>query len=235
MNRTLIVAPSPREAAAFGRKAIVCGAGAAAGDIVAARLREDAGAYDLVVIAGVCGGLDPSLAPGGLILGRRVISAEAGAELVVDAPVFDAFRRSLRARHVAFVSSVVLTVERPAASVREKTELWNRYGAGGVDMETYGVAVAAETASVPWLAIRAVLDPAAASLPPSLRDWDGDAGDREIARNAIRRPGEWLAYARLALGLRTALAALRAVAPAIDAFTPPLAIDLAPLPARVPA
>ena len=235
MSRTLIVAPTAREAAAFGPGAIVCGAGSDAGDAVASRLHANAGAYDLVVIAGVCGGLDPSLQPGSLILARRSISAASGEELAVDVPVFDALRRTLRTQHIPFVSSVLLTVERPVASVVEKTDLWNRYGAGGVDMETHVVATASIAAGVPWIAIRAVLDPAGVSLPASLRDWDANSDDRDIARAALRRPAEWLAYARLALGLRQSLAALRSVAPAIEGFAPPIAIDLAILPARVPA
>ena len=233
MTRTLIVAPSAREAAAIGADAAVCGAGAGAGGDVAARLRD--GAFDLVVIAGVCGGLDPSLAPGSLIIARRCVAPD-GEERAVDAAVLDAMRAALRARRIPFVSSSLLTVATPVASRREKTELWNRHGAAGVDMETFGVVAAAEAAGVPWLAIRAVVDAARDALPPSLRDWTGDVPDREIARTALRHPAEWLAYARLALNMRAALRALRASAPALR--TAARALDgraaLAPAAAAIP-
>src|SRR4029079_10234314 len=57
LMRVMFVAPMAREAKALG--ADVCGAGPRAGAYVDARLRD--GAYDAVVLAGVCGGLDPSL------------------------------------------------------------------------------------------------------------------------------------------------------------------------------
>jgi adenosylhomocysteine nucleosidase len=204
----LIVAPTAREAAACGRGALACGAGAGPGvrervDALLQRQRPD-----MLIAAGVCGGLDPSLAPGSLVLGRRVVAPNQ-PEHLPDLAVLAPARRALRAGGVPYVLSTLLSVSRPAATRRQKTMLWNRYGAAGVDLETYAIVAAAEAHGVPWLALRAVLDPAAEGLPAAVRGWQGEADDRRILRQLALRPYTWPAYARLALQLRSALAALR--------------------------
>jgi hypothetical protein len=81
-------------------------------------------------------------------------------------------------------------------------------------METYAFAQAADAHGVPWLALRAVVDPARDGLPRSLRDWNGES-DGDVVRSALRRPLEWPAYARLAFGMRRAMGALRSAAPQV--------------------
>jgi adenosylhomocysteine nucleosidase len=221
--RVLVVAPTRREAAACGVPAEVIGVGRRAAEAAETVLRRDP--PDALLIAGVCGGLDPSLAPGGVILARRATAPDR-PELTPSAAPFAAARHTLQARGLPFVSSILLTVDRPAGSRDEKLTLWNSHGAAGVDMETYAVAEAAERLSVRWLALRAVLDPAGAGLPRDLRDWQEEAGEREMIGRIARRPLDWPAYARLVLGLRRALAALRqAVPPVVEAVSSASADD----------
>ncbi len=213
-SRLLLVAPTPREAAAV-RTSTVCGAGPRATEAVDAMLRV--APRDLVVIAGVCGGLDPSLAPGSLILCRRAVN-EHGDERIPERALFEQARRAFRARRLPFVSSSLLTVDAPVVSRAQKTALWNRHGAAGVDMETWGVIEAAAAHGVPWLAVRVVLDPASAALPPSLHTWSGEP-DADVLRRVLRRPFEWPSYARLALQARSALRTLAAVSPQLSALS----------------
>ena len=165
------------------------------------------------MIVGVCGGLDPSLAPGDLVLARRVVASDGG-ELIPPRLLFEGARHELSRRRLSFVSSTLLTVEGPAGDGLERTYLWNAHGAGGVDMETYTIARAAEDHGVPWLALRAVVDPAGTGLPRSLQRWSGEA-DSDVVRVALRRPMEWPAYVRLAFGMRRALRALHDAMPAV--------------------
>jgi hypothetical protein len=210
MMRTLYVAPMTREARACG--AAPCGAGPRAGEHVERALAS--GAYDAVVIAGICGGLDPSLAPGAVVIARRV-TGPAGHGIDVEPLVLDAVRNRLRAARIPFVSASLLTVDRPLAGAGARRDAWNAHGAAGIDMETYGVAQAALRHGVPWIALRIVLDPAGASLPPSLADWRDESDERDIIRTALRRPREWPGYARLAFQSRATMRALARSAPLV--------------------
>ena len=73
----LIVAPTTREARALGSGCYVTGTGEAGRQALAGLLREQK--PDTVLIAGLCGGLDPSLGPGDLILAREVMDEEGEA------------------------------------------------------------------------------------------------------------------------------------------------------------
>lgn len=207
--RVLCVAPMTREARVAD--AVACGAGARATAFVDRALAT--GEYDAVMLAGVCGGLDPSLMAGAVIVARRAIDASAGDGIDVDPALRDAVRARLRARSVPFVSAPLLTVDAALLDATGRRDAWNLHGAAGVDMESYGVAAAALRHGVPWIAVRVVLDPAGMELPRSLAAWRGEDDERAIAREALRHPREWPAYTRLALQSRAAMRTLTRIAP----------------------
>ncbi|HXH84250.1 MAG TPA: hypothetical protein VNN07_15195 [Candidatus Tectomicrobia bacterium] len=211
---TLIVAPTAREARAIGASVIACGAGERARESAARLLDEVRPAA--VVLLGVCGGLDPSLMPGDLVLARRVLASD-GRELAPEIALVDGVRAALRRRGFSFVTAPLLTVDRPLAGRRPKAEVWNATGAAGVDMESYSVAEAACERSVPWIALRGVLDASEASLPTAIRNWTGEGDERRALANAAARPWEWPAYLRLALAWRSALRSLREAMPVVTA------------------
>jgi nucleoside phosphorylase len=225
----LIVVPTSREAVTGGN-ILVCGSGVGVRDMVAARVAVDR--PSVVVLAGFCGGLDPSIAAGGLILVRRVL-ADGQEEIEPDLALFEAARRALRDRGRAFVSSRVLTVDAPLSTRVAKTDLWNVHGAGGVDMETYWVAEAARSQGVPWIALRAVLDTAHESLPQAVRDWRRESDEGAVMRSAARRPQDWAAYARLALHMRKARRSLKLALPVVlHALATGSAVESLPLAER---
>lgn len=209
--KPLALAPTTREADAFHRlQPAICGVGTAAGSFVADVMPRP----EAILLGGVCGGLDPSLPAGGIILGRQVVDT-GGDVIEADRLLLDEIRAFLRTHHVPFVFSRLLTVPAAVLTKNEKRDLWNTHGAAGVDMETYHVAWAARDAGIPWVVVRAVVDPATASLPGSLADWDGKAGQAALLRRAARRPAEWPGYARLAVYDRRARAALKRAMPAV--------------------
>lgn len=211
--KTLLLVPTDREASSLRQwNPLVVGAGDEARRAFEERLGRDR--PGLVVVAGFCGALDPSLAAGSAILCRRV-TAPGAEEIEPPVPLFEAARKALRARRRPFVSSRLLTMPGTIGTRAEKTDLWNEYGAAGVDMETYGVAAAASAAGVPWLAVRAVVDTAKMTLPGPLRDWVAGTPDRRVAAAALRHPLDWPAYVRLALQARSAQQALRRTVPVV--------------------
>ncbi len=207
----IVLAPMSREARAAGRAAVVC---PHAANIPPSVLRSGDDAPAAVLISGVCGALDPSLAPGALVLGRRVLTVD-GRALEPASALFEAAQEALRRSRLPFVSSALLTVARPINERTAKTDAWNAHGAAAADMETYELAAALEARGVPWLALRAVLDPADMVLPRGAVRWTSEQDEGAIVRDMLRRPFELPAYARLALQLRAALRALSRAVPMI--------------------
>jgi adenosylhomocysteine nucleosidase len=182
-----------REARAVDAHAVALGAGIAGADgldRLLARQRPD-----LLIFAGICGALDPSLRAGDLILARAVMRSGSQA-LRPDPRCLEAARVALRSglptggSGPTFISSGLLTVTDPVVRSEARRDLWNEYGAAGVDMETYGLASAAQDRGLPWLAIRAVSDKARTRLPAALANWRGEDDDARIALALLRRPWE---------------------------------------------
>jgi adenosylhomocysteine nucleosidase len=110
-----------------------------------------------VISAGLCGGLDPALKSGDLIIGERVVSA-SGDVILSDRKLLAAAPKS--APHVAIFGSDDII-----ESAEKKTQLYARYASQTVDMESHGAARAAARANIPFIAVRAVADRAARALP----------------------------------------------------------------------
>lgn len=202
----LIATPTVREANAIGGRArvIVTGTPHAAVELDQAIGEERPG---VVVVAGYCGALDPSLKPGDIIISR--MAAQAGSpELLPEKGLVDAVRDEFHRRKTPFVYSRLLTTEHAIGSKAEKLALWNEFGAAGVDMETYPLVKAADGAGLPWVAVRVVIDTANQALPASLEGWSEDGDERGALKRAMRRPREWPAYGRLGLAFRSANKAL---------------------------
>lgn len=221
----LIVAPTTREARAIGSGCQVTGTGEGGERALAELLQEQK--PDTVLIAGLCGGLDPSLRTGDLILAREVLD-ENGEGLQPPATTVSSVRRAMRNEGSRFVCSRLVTVAQPVATRDAKRELWNIHGAAGADMETAAFARVATEHGADWMALRAIIDPATMSLPGSLHDWSGQAEFGTAFRMALR-PQDWLGGGRLALALWPALRALRAGTPIVSRVvrdTVPLGDDL---------
>jgi len=152
----------------------------------------------LVVSCGFSGGLDAALAAGDLVLATAVRSASGDAFAAPESP-----RQAAAAAldGLRCIQGELVCASSVAASPEEKRAL-ARPGALAVDMESYLVAQAAAEAGVPWLALRAIVDPLESSLPPFAREAHADyfwpalryafsgpraaAGLLRLARNASR-------------------------------------------------
>jgi hopanoid-associated phosphorylase len=110
---------------------------------------------------GIAGGLAPDLSPGTLVIGTAVLVRHA---------VIAADERWC-ARLIAALpdarAGLVLGGDRVLGAATQKAGLFARTNALAVDLESGGVARAAQTAGVPFVALRAIADPAARDLPPA--------------------------------------------------------------------
>ena len=77
-------------------------------------------------------------------------------------------RESLQEAGLAAFETDSMTVERVVTRKSEKRELYRQFGVGTVNMEDYWVSRLAQTARVPFLSVRAVLDTGEQRLPSYL-------------------------------------------------------------------
>lgn len=177
--------------------------------LAGAHMLVDQGATALVSF-GIAGALTPELAPGDIIIGSKVLNG-AGAEFSADTD----WAKTLVDRLVRAHKGTMMTTEHGVASPREKARLHRQSNAIAVDMESAGVAAAAAERSIPFIAIRAIADSAARSIPQSALVGlapDGTTRPLAVMGQLALRPWELPALMRLGSDTATAMKSLRRVA-----------------------
>jgi hopanoid-associated phosphorylase len=199
---------------AADRPAVNCqGAGPQAAASAAAQLLA-AGCSGLLSF-GFAGGLAEDLRPGDVVIAEAVVG-EDGQVWPTDAAWREAIAEKLRGRRPGGVKMArLLGLDRPLLNPVEKKEYGIRFAASAVDMESLAVASAAAEGKVPFLAIRAVIDPLDQAVPEWLADvvdYRGRPRPRRLLAGLATHARDLPALVRLALNERAAAAALRGVA-----------------------
>jgi len=210
-----LIARAARRAGIAAPATACAGANAARAQETAGRLLGD-GAQALVSF-GLCGGLDPALRPGHLILADAVLD-RAGTRYATDTDLRARCFVALRDASLSPVVGPILGVNQAAANTRQKTSLFTATRAIAVDMESHGVAKAAADAGVPFLVLRAVADPAVRDIPQAaLIALTPDGGVRFGAAIGalLRRPWELAGMLRLAGDARAGMRTLDRAAPVL--------------------
>ena len=205
----LIVCGLKREAAILAGpgRATVCGDA----PTLRARLAEAVGLSPSLVISwGLCGGLDPRLRPGDLILGAEVVSGEEVIRTDEAATSTLAKRLGKAGRRV--VVERLAAADAPVLTAAAKAELRRAAGAAAVDMESLTAGRFAAERRIPFAILRAVADPAERDLPPVvLKAVDSDGGVDVLALigGLVRFPGQFAGLRAAALDSRAAFQALK--------------------------
>jgi len=157
----------------------------------------------LVVSCGFCGALDARLETGDVVVASAV-RIEAGEVLHASPDLLAQARRALVG--MRFYEGELLGRNAVAATPAEKRALAST-GALALDMETHPLALAAGKAGIPWLSVRAVLDPLSFTLPAFARE-PRKSYVAPALRHALSSPRGAIQIARLAAASRRARAAL---------------------------
>ena len=166
-----------------GRPMTFAAAGQPAVAAEAARRMVAEGASGLVSF-GIAGGLDPSLGSGVVVVADRVVLPGGGSVACHDPWV----TRLLQAEGT-LDSGAVLGSDDAIMTAARKAALYREHEALAVDMESHAVATVAKETGVPFVAIRAIGDPATRSIPRaalaglSPSSWPSSAARRTCPRS----------------------------------------------------
>ena len=168
---------------------------------------------------GVAGGLDPTLRPGTVVLADRLVGPDRSV-LGADAEWRDRLLRVGRDRMVMKIGDIA-GIDRPLQDPHDKASLYEATGAVALDMESYFVAQIARDADIPFLAVRAIADPASRTVPEAAMRAlgpDGRTHPLKALRALLASPAEIWEFALVARDGRAAFAALRRVALLVPGF-----------------
>lgn len=160
---------------------------------------------------GFAGALDPELRPGTLVVPETIEGADSHA-------IDHQWRRRLLAAvgtSSPIIGGKLTHSDKALESPEQKRRLALETGAIAVDQESTAVAAVAARAGIPFLAVRAILDPVDLRLPPRLSEKAVDSGTVPAAQALeilLRHPGELLYLAGLIFPLRQAKRSLRGLA-----------------------
>ncbi|GJL93588.1 hypothetical protein [Hyphococcus sp.] len=186
-----------------------------------------------ILSVGVSGGLDPALKPGDLIIGETVI-ADDGSIYASDKYLLSSLTPALSResgnpststnmdprfrgddRGEAAIRTKIATIfgaDEIIDSALKKSALFTNHGAVAVDMESHGAARAAAHAGAPFLAIRAIADPADRALPPAALGAVAPDGSTLVFKTlgaALRDPKQFPALMKLGADSAAATKTLR--------------------------
>jgi adenosylhomocysteine nucleosidase len=179
--------------------AVVIGGGLHAGAQDAAE-RLVASRATALLSFGLCGGLDPALRSGVIMVPETVLEQGVCYECDPRLTVV-----------LGGATGVMLAASAAVATADAKALLWRETGAAGVDLESGAVARVAARHGLPFAVLRAVCDPAERSLPPAALaalDARGAIAITRVLASLAARPGQIpaiLALARDAAAARSAL------------------------------
>jgi len=175
----------------------------------------------LLISFGLSGGLAPTAVAGDLVLAAEVVD-EGGKRWRVDRSGFDVASAALLSRGLRPRCEPVLGRGEIVAGQEGKVALYRETGAMAVDMESGGVAQVSGSAGVPFLALRAIVDPAWMSIPSAAFDAirpDGSIRTGQVLLRTLVRPWQILPLLQLQrhnkLGLQRLRDAAEAVLPAV--------------------
>lgn len=161
---------------------------------------------------GIAGGLDPALPISTIILAQE-IRAATGETFPCDS-AWQA-RVMAKAAGLSLASAPLAAADQPLIAAADKAALFATTGAAAVDMESLAAAQVAATAGIPFLALRAIADPADCGLPTAALaplSTDGKPQPFQVMGRLATRPWELPALLQLGVAARRAERALAGLA-----------------------
>lgn len=196
----------------------LCGVGTNMAADAAALLQKYG--VDALASFGVAAALDSRLSPGDLVLPESILTenkigakAEVEEARLVNQEWRNRVQRQLSSQ-LTVVGGTLVTSQVPLTSREAKLELEKTTGACAMDMESGDIAEVAANAGIPFIAIRAIVDPVEFSPPEALLtvvNPDGSVQLFQFLSLLLNRSVDLKTVFHLALAMHTARMTLSAV------------------------
>lgn len=206
----LVIVGMKREAGCVAGEGVVTLCSGA--DVARLRRQLDAleGAdFSAVASFGLAGGLDHALRPGHVVVADAVVSGESRRD--THSRLSSALTKGACAAGCKVSQGAIIGVDAPAMHANAKAALREGAQAVAVDMESHLAEDFARRRNVPFVALRAISDPATRALPPLVANAltpEGDIHTWGVARELIRGPGQIGGMIRAGLDSRAAFVSL---------------------------
>ncbi len=172
---------------------------------------------EFLIHTGYCGGAEPTLAPGDIVVADRIVDSRDGGSIKCDETIVAQAHRVLKESAMRGRVGSLVTVDDVAASPHDKAFLATQHGSIGIDMESSEFASAVSRAGIPFLVARAVLDPLDYEVPDlgGAIDENGSTDGLALAEHLVKKPTDFLKLPRLQYMATQARASIHAF---IDAW-----------------
>lgn len=163
-----------------------------------------------LVSFGVAGALSPDLKPGDLVLPDAI---HAGAQLPVDVAWRDRLQNLLPA-DITVQNGILANSDVPLTGTKAKLDLAQATGACAVDMESAAIAAVAAAVGIPFIAVRAIIDPLQFSPPEALLGAvhpDGGVNPIRLTALILKRSVHLTTLVQMGIGMRAARKTLSCV------------------------
>lgn len=211
----LVVVGMKREAACAageGVETICSGADVARLSAALDELRERD--FSAVISFGLAGGLHHRLRPGHVVVADEIVGGDARRK--THARLSETLIEGVAAAGCKVEPGAIVGVDRPAMDAPAKAALRESAQAVAVDMESHLAEEFARRRKLPFVALRAISDPAARALPPLAAKAltpEGDIDAAGVAREIMREPHQLRGMIRAGLDSRAAFASLSRCGP----------------------
>lgn len=144
----------------------------------------------LILCVGYAGGASPVAGTGTLVLAERVVEEKSGTILPAEEGLLKRAKELCEKGSISYQIGGVVTVEKVIHLPHEKADMGVTNRSIAIDMEGAVVARVASERKIPWLVVKAVLDPME-MVVPSLEDCveeTGEANPMKLMEHVLRTP-----------------------------------------------
>lgn len=170
--------------------------------------------FSAVVSFGLAGGLDYALRPGHVVVADAIVAGDARRD--THSRLSSALMKGAAAAGCKVTPGAIIGVDEPAMHPAAKAALREGAQAVAVDMESHLAEDFARRRNLPFVALRAISDPAARALPPLVAKAltpEGDIHALGVARELLRGPRQLGGLIRAGLDSRAAFVSLSRCGP----------------------